>query len=122
MDEQARVFLVRLKDLPADASWPAWKLDLSSVWEGSYVTDSKGNILPEFKALCATLPGSARTANFQVGVGMGAWETVARQKPDSSGTSNFILDGKQNSVIFEKATAGDYRRFHTSRMHAQRAL
>jgi len=104
---QGRDFLVRFKDLPADARWPAWKLKPSDHWDGSEVKDVSGNIVPNYKMLSALLPASARTADFQIGVGMGQWETVARQGADSAGTSTFSRDGKQWTVTFQQATAGE---------------
>jgi RND family efflux transporter MFP subunit len=119
--QQGRDFLVRFKDLPTDACWPAWKLKPSDHWDGSEVKDVFGKIVPDYKMLSALLPASARTADFQIGIGMGQWETVARQRADSGGTSTFSRDGKQWTVTFQQATAGELvdstRITLNSRMH-----
>jgi len=99
------------KNLPADASWPAWGINnivppSAPWWEGDYVVDAHGKIVPSCKMFSASLGASAQTADFRVGISMGAWETVISQKPDSVGRRTFSRDGQQWTVTFHKATAG----------------
>jgi hypothetical protein len=105
-DEKALTFLVRFENLPADASWPAWQIDPSSFWEGDSVVDAHGAIVPDCKMLSASLDASAQTADFRVGISMGAWETVITQKAHRADTSSFSRDGQQWKVTFREATAG----------------
>jgi hypothetical protein len=103
--EKSLTFLVHVRNLPADASWPAWKLDPPRSWEGDSVVDVHGNTVPNYYMVSAELGTTAATVDFRVGVGMGDWETVIRQKADSAGTSSFSRDGRQWTVTFQKATA-----------------
>jgi hypothetical protein len=103
---EARAFLIRFQGLPADASWPVWKLDHSYSFEGCSVVDANGKSVSEFKMLCASLRESIQAVNFQIGIGMGEWETVAQQKNGEFSPSTFNLDGKQYSVEFHPPSAG----------------
>jgi len=104
-NEQARVYLFRFQDLPADASMPAWKLEPPGSFEGNYrVLGGDGKIAPEYKML-RPRTGSVQRANIQVGIGTGQWETVATWKPGSDGTINFRREGEDFSIEYEHATA-----------------
>ncbi len=103
-NKKPMVFLLRLKDLPSDASWPSWDIEpYAGRWEGSRVLDVQGKVVPNYKMFCAELGASARTAKLRVGVSAGAWASVIIQKADSLGTSSFSKDGKQWTVTFLKA-------------------
>jgi hypothetical protein len=106
-DGEGRTFLLRCKNLPADASHPAVRLPASTNWEGSAVVAANGEIVSDCQMLCASLPASVQMVNYRVGVSMGDWDTVITRKADSDGgTSSFSRDGRQWTVTFEKATEG----------------
>ena len=88
---KVRSFVVRLTNLPGDASRPAWRMEPSAAWRGGEVVDARGTVVPDTKMLIATFSPSTRVANFRVGVSSGAWETVITQKADGVGvgTSSF---------------------------------
>ena len=103
-DRKPFVFLLRTENLPADASWPAWKIEpCTGNWGATGVTDANRAQAPGLHMFCAEIGASAATADFRVGVSMGAWETVITQKADGAGTSSFSRDGQQWTVTFLKA-------------------
>ena len=103
-ESMTREFVIRLTGLPADASGPVWKLDRGS-WAGSLVYVG-GQLVPDLQGISATVPKSARTVTVKVGVGMGAWETVANQVPGGSGMTGVSHQGSNWVVSFPKAEGG----------------
>jgi len=103
-ESMTREFVIRLTGLPADASGPVWRLDRGS-WAGSSVY-VRGQPVPTLQGISATVPKSARTVTVKVGVGMGAWETVANQVPGGSGITGVSRQGSNWVVSFPKAEGG----------------
>ena len=102
--KKSMAMLIRLKDLPADASWPAWRISPSvGFWEGNAVVDERGETIEGYKMFCPDFEKTAETADFRVGIDTGPWETVITQKPDSLGASSFSRDGGKWDVVFQKA-------------------
>ena len=65
-----------------------------------------GQLVPDLQGISATVPKSARTATIKVGVGIGAWETVANQVPGGSGMTGVSHQGSNWVVSFPKAEGG----------------
>ena len=104
-DRMAREFVLRLTGLPTGASGPVWKLDPASGWAAGEV--HRGGLpAPDLHGISASLPKSARTATVKVGVGLGAWETVANQVPGGSGMTGVSHRGSNWVVSFPKAEGG----------------
>jgi hypothetical protein len=77
-----RMFAIvaRLRDVPAAASQPAWKVEPRNTW-------AQGKVLPpdekadgKLVMISCKQPRSAVSANVKVGIASGAWETVARAR------------------------------------------
>ena len=129
---EPRLFLVRFKDLPADASPPEHDFSrayyetrgrggtyeqLMTQRHGDDLKDTSGKIVPGYKLLEAQLRGT--TVDLQIGVGAGAWVTVARQRADIPGRSTFEHEGRKWTVTFETSNGGTNRRPHAHRCHRQ---
>ena len=103
--EKPRALLLRLQDLPADASFPVWNFEpMTDRWESTAVSNVHG-VMPHQTFFSAKLGAAAETATLRVGVGMGNWETALTLKPDSIGTSSFTRDGQQGSVTLQGLSA-----------------
>ena len=109
-DKKSLTFLLHYTGLPTDASHAAWQLTPSSHnWEATAVQNAEGEKLPDYDMFSFSAENGTSTmatADFRVGKSVGTWDTVATQRADSAGTSNFTRDGRKCSVTFQKATAG----------------
>ena len=103
--DQARTFLFRFKDLPADASFPNWNAAdcTSSEWIRS-VCYADGGVDPNLKMIRVAM-GNVKTATVRIGIGEGKWETVTTWKPGSEGKTSFARNGKTFSIEYQKAAA-----------------
>jgi len=101
-DRVAREFVIRLTGLPADASGPVWKFDPPGGWAGGEVYAGDQPV-PDLRGISASLPKSASTVKVKVGIGMGAWEMVARQVPGGSSMTDISRQGSNWVVSFPKA-------------------
>jgi len=106
-DQTAREFVIRCSGLPADASWPKWKIDPPVGWAGGGVGYEPNQGAPELKMISATVPASARSATLRVGVAMGPWETVAEGDAGGTSMSSTSRHGQNWTVSFLKASELD---------------
>ena len=91
-DVITREFVIRLKGLPADASGPTWKLD-PSYGQSSGEVFIDGQPAKDLHGITTSLPKSAREVTLKVGIGMGPWQTVAKQVPGGSNMLDVIHEG-----------------------------
>jgi len=103
---QPLAFLVREEHTPAGVEFPVWKTQPSGESGRTAVLDVHGNVVPNLMLYCAELGPSAKTADFSMGIGIGAWVTVVTQPADRGGTSSFSRDGQPGTVTLEKAAPG----------------
>jgi hypothetical protein len=106
LEWMTREFVVRLTGLPADASGPVWKFDPPGGWAGGevYVGEQPA---PDLRGVSASLPKSASAVTVKVGIGMGAWEMVARQVPGGSSITGVGRQGSNWVVSFPKAESAE---------------
>ena len=99
-----KAFLFRFKNVPADASVPAWKIEPPAGWESTGVLDVHGQKLEEYGFLCPKL-GMAAIAHLRIGIDAGDWETVVVQKADNPGTSTYTQDGRETTFTLGQPEA-----------------
>jgi len=78
--ENPRVFLLRIQDLPAGASYPALHVQPSTGkwWGSTGVLGAHGETVPDYYLLSAELAEHAVTADLRVDVSMLAWKPPFR--------------------------------------------
>jgi serine/threonine protein kinase len=94
---KAREFVARMRDLPGGSSLPVWNIDRS----GGHADG--GMCQRNCSLVSASLPKSDRTANLQIGVASGPWQTIDTIKPAFGGHSGGGRFGDANvNVSFPK--------------------
>ncbi|MCU0787796.1 MAG: hypothetical protein MUC91_06335 [Verrucomicrobia bacterium] len=70
--------VVRLLDMPTNASAPTWKLEPRNTWAEGKAFPVGGGAGGKLAMISAKQPRSATTANVRIGIASGAWETIAK--------------------------------------------
>ncbi|MHA3772617.1 serine/threonine-protein kinase [Verrucomicrobiota bacterium sgz303538] len=107
-NQQTREFVLRLKDLPKDASQPIWKLE-SAGWAAGEVRSANGQYDPELHMFSATLPKLAKAANLKVGVSVGPWNTLGEIAAGGRSQQSTSRSGISYTVSFLGAAETDGR-------------
>jgi serine/threonine protein kinase len=104
-DFQMFAMVARLRDVPADASKPVWKLEPRNSWaEGKVISGSAGNT-GNLAMISAKLPRPTQTANVKIGIASGAWETIA--KAQARAISPSPQPSAHGEVVFLTPSAKD---------------
>ena len=68
-DKKPLAFLLRIQNLPAGASWPAWNIEPNTGrWGSTGVLDDHGKSARDYLIFCAELGTGAEMAKFRVGI------------------------------------------------------
>ena len=74
---QGREFVVRLKNLPKDASTLKWRIEPCPALSVGEVAKAEGDRAEDLRVVSAALPKSAKQATVTVGLAYGPWKTLA---------------------------------------------
>ncbi|NQV33795.1 MAG: hypothetical protein HQ515_13965, partial [Phycisphaeraceae bacterium] len=77
-DQQAREFVIRVRDLPTDASFTSWKIESSIGLVGGTLVSDDGHDSRELRMRSATLPDDLQSTHLRMGVGLDEWLTLGR--------------------------------------------
>lgn len=108
-DEQVREFVLRVKDLPADASELTWKLEPSVKWVGGQGGPANQQETPELERIAATLPKSAKKISVKASVAMGPWDTLAETAAGLTSIQRPKRHGTTYTVSFTEAVESEGR-------------
>jgi predicted Ser/Thr protein kinase len=76
--QQAREFVIRELDFPADASSTTWKVESALGFTGGGVVSDDGLDRHDLRMLSVTLPNDLQSTNLRIGVGLDEWLTLGR--------------------------------------------
>ena len=100
-NEMAREFAVRLSNTPSEPVGIQWKITPCSKSAGRGAPRLTASA-PDIQGVAAQIPASQRTADVQIGVAAGAWQTAF----ESQAAGGDVVGGKK-SVVFSPAQEKD---------------
>ena len=99
--DRAREFVFRTRDLPADASTPAWRLPDARGWGGGGSPARPAEpekALADCTVVSAVFPENLRATDVWMGFATGPWTTLRENQPGNAIASSFSHEGEDWQV------------------------